>query len=461
MAFRKPHFTFLASLSCHCVLYYQKRGVLFPRSILQNVKGNFMSSNFLSYWQQTAPIVPLSTDLPSSIDVAVIGGGLMGVAATYWLARAGISVALLEREAIGWGASGRNGGFVVAGPARSYLETIHHLGHHIASTVMTDTLLNQTLLRQVLEEEAIECHYREPGQLHLTLTQQEEALLRSETSTYQSDGFSVEFLDRSAVQKLIHTRLSSEVRGGCLKIGQGLVHSARFVRGLAQAAIRHGAQVYQAEVQTLVSGDEHVCLSTSKGRINAAAVIVAANVWTGALLPELAHLLLVRREQMLAYAPLPPIFEHGISATITSGEYFQQMPDGTIVIGGCNTVAPREDRWVWEMMPSPVVQTAIEDVLPQLFPDLAQLQVVLRWGGLLDYTTDWHPIVDRLPTNSRTFVVCGLSGHGMPFGLRFGSLLAEAVSSGHLPDALQPYRLGRPTLQPWDRMGKENLSSAY
>jgi 8-oxo-dGTP pyrophosphatase MutT (NUDIX family) len=63
-----------------------------------------MIPDSISYWQQTAPTVPLSTDIPRSVDVAVIGGGLMGTATSYWLAREGVSVALLEREAIGWGA---------------------------------------------------------------------------------------------------------------------------------------------------------------------------------------------------------------------------------------------------------------------------------------------------------------------------------------------------------------------
>jgi gamma-glutamylputrescine oxidase len=124
-----------------------------------------MISDSISYWQHTAPTVPLSTDVPRSVDVAVIGGGLMGTATSYWLARAGVSVALLEREAIGWGATGRNGGFVVAGPAGGYTDAIARLGHETAYAVMRDTLTNQQLVRQVLEEERIECSYREPGSL--------------------------------------------------------------------------------------------------------------------------------------------------------------------------------------------------------------------------------------------------------------------------------------------------------
>jgi gamma-glutamylputrescine oxidase len=408
-----------------------------------------MISNSTSYWQRTAPLVPLSTDMPRSVDVAVIGGGLMGTATSYWLAREHIPVALLEREAIGWGATGRNGGFVVAGPTETYTETITRLGHETASVILADTLTNQQLLRQVLEEEGIECNYREPGHIRLALDETQEQQMRAEAAAYQADGFPVEFLERDAVQALIKTTLAQEIRGGRFKPGQGLIHSARFVRGLAQAAMRWGARAYQAEVQSLVQEGEHLRLSTSRGTIHASTVIVAANVWNSRLLPELADYIVSEREQMLAYAPLPPVFSQGISAEVVAGEYFQQTMDGAILIGGCNTVAPGEDRGVWEMTPLPVVQAAIEEVLPRLFPQLAPLRVVERWAGLLDYTTDSQPIVDALPTIPHVFILCGFSGHGMPFGLRFGQAVTEAVVRGAVPAALKPYRLERPTLKKW------------
>ncbi|HEY5002749.1 MAG TPA: FAD-dependent oxidoreductase, partial [Ktedonobacteraceae bacterium] len=105
----------------------------------------------------------------------------------------------------------------------------------------------------------------------------------------------------------------------------------------------------------------------------------------------------------------------------------------------------------WETTPLPIVQTAIETIIPQLFPALVPLHVVQRWAGLLDCTTDSHPIVDSVPTMPHVLVVCGFSGHGMPFGVRFGQLLSEAVMSGTFPTALKPYQLERPTLQKWKR----------
>src|SRR5258708_20600082 len=79
-----------------------------------------MAAPSISYWQRTVPDFPLSTDLPSAVDTAVIGGGLLGASTCYWLAKAGVRVALLERTAIAAGATGRNGGVISIGPPCSY-----------------------------------------------------------------------------------------------------------------------------------------------------------------------------------------------------------------------------------------------------------------------------------------------------------------------------------------------------
>ena len=212
---------------------------------------------------------------------------------------------------------------------------------------------------------------------------------------------------------------------------------------------KSGQVQYEAEVQELTQEGNSVIVHTTRGKISAGSVVVAINAWAGQLLPSLSDFILPEREQMLAYASLPPVFSMGISAHIEAGEYWQQTPDGTILIGGCNTVAPRGDLGVWETQPTMIVQEAIEQILPRLFPSLAPLQVVQRWAGTLGCTTDRQPIVDWVPGLSHVCFVGGFTGHGMPFGMRFGQLLAETVMREIMPAELKPYRRDRPTLKMW------------
>jgi len=407
------------------------------------------SHDSVSHWQHTSQPLSLSTEVPETVDVAVIGGGLLGAATCYWLARAGIRVALLERHSPAYGATGRNGGFVRAGSAVSYPAAIDQFGQETARAVMTLTSRSRALLSQVVEEEGIACDYREPGSLRLTLSEEQVEESMHEVELLQADGFSAQFLNREQTQALIKTPLAPDILGGRFLPGQGLVHSARLVQGLVQAALRYGTQAYQADVHELVPEGSAVHLHTTRGDISAGTAVVAVNAWTGTLLPSLFDVIMPEREQMLAYAPLPPVFSTSVSAGIVNGEYWQQTPDGTILIGGCNSVAPNGDLGVWETQPTTVVQEAIEQILPRLFPSLAPLQVARRWAGTLGCTTDMHPIVDWAPEVPHTCFVGGFTGHGMPFGMRFGQLLAEAVTSQTMPADLEPYRMNRPTLRKW------------
>src|SRR5215471_5585022 len=232
-----------------------------------------------SYWQRTSNRVTLSTDLPPTADVAVVGAGLLGAATSYWLARKGLSVVLLERATPAYGATGRNGGIVSVGPAESYMAAVLRLGHETARAIYTLTLENRALLRQVLTEESIACDYREPGHLSLALGEDQLASQSENVAALQADGFAAALLDREEVQTLIGTPLESEIAGGKFIPENGLVHSARLVQGLVGAAQRHGARACVATVTQVLLYGSGVLVHTLQGNLQAGTVIIAANAW--------------------------------------------------------------------------------------------------------------------------------------------------------------------------------------
>ena len=400
-----------------------------------------------SYWQKTVTPIPLSSDLPALVDVAIIGGGILGASLSYWLARAGVNAAVVERTALAFGATGRNGGFVSIGTAESYSDAIKRLGRESARGVLKVTLENQVLLRHVLNEEQIACDYHEPGTLSLALTADHLIKLKQDVASLQVDGVTASLLDGKRVQELVGTPLGPEILGSEFMPGQGVIHPILLVQGLMEAAWLRGARAYAATVLQLSPDGAGVLVQTTQGSLHAGTVIVAANAWIGEVLPSLARLITPVRGQVLAYAPHSPVFTMGMSAPITdTGEYWQQRSDGTIVLGGCRAAAPGWDVSVRLNEPTTEVQMALEQIFPRLFPALDGLQVVQRWAGLMAFTPDYLPIVDRVPSLPGVWVAGGFSGHGMPFGIRLGQLLAEALTSGTWPAALRPFRLERPTL---------------
>jgi glycine/D-amino acid oxidase-like deaminating enzyme len=190
-------------------------------------------------------------------------------------------------------------------------------------------------------------------------------------------------------------------------------------------------------------------IATSRGPISVGAVVVAVNAWSDDLVPALAGVVTPVRGQVLAYEPLPRVFTTGMGVALTpTGEYWQQAPDGTIVLGGCRAAAPDQEVGLREFATTAPVQEALEGAFPRLFPALARLRVARRWSGLMAFTPDYLPVADRIPDLPNAWVAGGFCGHGMPFSLRLGQLLAEAATIGERPDPLLPLRLDRPTLAP-------------
>jgi gamma-glutamylputrescine oxidase len=402
-----------------------------------------------SYWQATSSARARgSAQLPARTTVVVIGGGLLGTATAYWLARSGVATVLIEQGDLASGATGRNGGFMVAGTAERYPAAVARLGHATARAVWQLTLDNRALLRRVLGEEAIDCDYREPGHLQLALGDAQLTALAGDVATLRADGFVADLLERRQLQALIATPLGPTISGGVFAPEDGLLHSAQLVYGLAAAAERHGAQLATGTALISLAPDGGGLLArTTRGDLRADAAVIAANAWLDQIIPALAGRVTPVRGQALAFAAEPAIFAHGMGAALTpTGEYWQQAPDGTIVLGGCRAVAPGQDVGIRDSRPTPEVQAALERALPSLFPALVGLRVARRWAGPMAFTADYLPIADRAPELPNTWVVGGFCGHGMPFGMRLGQLLAQAAVDGAPPAALTPFRLDRASL---------------
>ncbi len=395
------------------------------------------TTDSLSYWHATAePLVPADS-LPFTAEVVVIGGGMLGVWTTYWLAKAGLKPLLLEKTAIGWGASGRNGGFLTGGSAVGYQRQIDLLGAERAREFQSLTNLGEDLPHQVVAEEEIDCDLRRNGTINIVVTEEQLADAHTNMELLNGAGFPAEFLDRQQLQEIIKTPLADEILGASMAPTGGLLHSARYLQGLVKAAIRQGASVAKAEVAALSKHGDGVRIETTSGSIDAGHVVVAMNAWTDTLIPEMKGVIVPTRGQILAYKPYRPVFVTANGADLTpTAEYWQQTPDGSIIIGGRRADAPNKDSDVREMVSTPDVIAKIDEILPRLFPELSDLEIDRTWAGLMAFTPDGLPIVDRAVESENIWFGGGFNGHGMPFGPILGKLLAETIAGSNPPGAL-------------------------
>ncbi len=365
-------------------------------------------------------------ELPVGCDFLVVGGGILGLSAAYWLARAGACPLLLERQGIGAGATGRNGGFLPLGTAEDYDASVARLGRGRARELLGLTLENRRLADEILAAESLDCDFRPVGHLHLTIGSEEDAVNRRLAALLTADGCATDHLDRPAAQAMVGTPFGPEITGGMYFRDIALIHSGKLVRGLAAAAKRHGATLLRATVEALETRDGQTEVRTDRGIVHPKALLIAVNAWSSQLVPALRRLITPVRGQALAFAPRPPLFRTGMTAmTTATEEYWQQTTDGSILLGGCRAIRPGRDEGILDCAPTEDVQAALERVLPSLFPDIGPLRVTHRWAGPMAFTPDRLPVVMRLPGSG--WAVGGFSGHGMSLALVVGRLLADGL----------------------------------
>jgi gamma-glutamylputrescine oxidase len=369
-----------------------------------------------SYWLDE-PAEPLpQRAFPGRAEVAVIGGGVTGCSCALTLAERGVRVRLFEAREIAGGASGRNGGFALRGAAVPYDVARAQLGHESARLYMQ--LTERALDRMAdLAGDAL----RRVGSLRLAFDGAELAALRAEHDALRDDGFAVEWVDE------LEPPLDRLYRGAILHPHDGALVPARWVRRLARHAAEAGADFRE---HSTVNVDD----------VDADVIVVAADGFTSALLPELAPHVVATRGQVLVTKPLDQLRYPRPHYARGGYDYWQQLPDGRFVIGGQRDASfETEDTAIEET--TDVIQARLDDLVEQLVGERPRVE--MRWAGIWGATPDLMPLVGRVPGRENVWVAGGYSGHGNVPGFACGDLVARAIL-GESPDELELVDASRP-----------------
>ena len=361
-----------------------------------------------SFWLEE-PAQPVRTSRHDGpVDVAVVGGGVTGISCALTLADAGRRVRLYEARTVASGASGRNGGFALRGAAMPYDRAKEQLGAEDAAALWR--LTEQTLDRmEGLAGDAL----RRVGSLRLAADEQERAELQAEYEALRADGFAAEWVDEPA------GRLAGRYRGALLHPRDGALQPARWIRRLGARAAEAGVEIREHE------------RVTSLGELDAASVVVASDGYPSGLLGELDELVRPTRGQVVMTEPLgerlyerPHYARHGF-------DYWQQLPDGRLAIGGRRDV-DLEGETTSEEATTPEVQAALEALIGELVG--RQPAIRHRWSGIFGMSPDSLPLVGPVPGQDGIWVSRGYSGHGNVLGLACGDLVARAIIGHREPE---------------------------
>src|SRR6266581_8208637 len=198
-----------------------------------------------NYWLETVstPQVQAARDLPESVDVAIVGGGFCGLSAARSLAKRGVSVAVLEAETFGWGASCRNGGMVLTGMKLPVPVLIRRYGPDAVRKMYAASLASIDLVEQIVREENIDCDFSRCGHLEVACKQSHfDSYARSAEMIAKEFNHQLRIVPRKDLPAEIGSAIYF---GGMVDETSAGLNPARYVAGLAQAASRAGAKIYE------------------------------------------------------------------------------------------------------------------------------------------------------------------------------------------------------------------------
>ena len=371
----------------------------------------------LPYWLQESSTARPETTFEGRADVAIVGAGVTGCAAARRLAEAGVRVRVHDARGIAEGASGRNGGFALGGGAARYDVARETYGADRAASYWGWT--REALDR--LADLAGDALTR-PGSYRLAGDEEEREGIRLEYEALREDGFEAEWLDD------VPGGAAGRFHGAILHPHDGSIQPARFVRGLASLAAAAGAEIREHDRVEDVDA------------LDADRVLLATDGYGHGLVPELADLIWPTRGQVIASEPLDRVLYDRPHYARQGFDYWQQLPDGRILLGGFRDTSILDELTDVEET-TEAIQTSLEAFLHELAG--APVQVTHRWAGIFGLTQDMLPLVGPVPGHDgRVWVAGGYSGHGNVLGFACGELVADAILGRESPqlELLDPAR---------------------
>lgn len=389
----------------------------------------------LGGWVERPDDVQPQLDGDVSADVVVAGGGFAGLSTALELAARGAKVIVLEREFAGFGASGRNAGYLAGGQGLEYDLFLKRVGHQQAREIVRFYDEGVDYVERKLAEYAIDCDYNASGIIRAGVHPSQERKLRKSMRTGVQLGSPGEFLDYAAMRA---RGIPPAFLFGCHVPRGGTLDPGKYVLGLRRAALRAGVKLY--ENTPVLSWDEGptVRVRTAKGSASAPFLVLATNAYT----PQLGLLrnkVMPLRVSAIETEPLSPAQlaslgwprREGIVTSHWTMESHRLTARNTLVL------TTKRLRYIYGAqtpnVPDEASYRALARALHERFPMLGGVAIRSCWSGYISLAYDALPVVGAAGADRNILYTAGCSGHGVGTQSLMGLLLAERIRGAEHP----------------------------
>ena len=354
-------------------------------------------------------------------DVCVVGAGFTGTATALSLAERGYSVALVEANRVGWGASGRNGGQMIHG--MSGLEKLRQKhGSGIDDILHKLRWRGNDIIRERISKYDIPCDLKSGFVQVATKAGQVRYLdeYAEDRESHPSD-FAHEVWDREKTRDMLGT---DAYHGGFVCYRDGHLHPLNLCIGEVRAAHSLGAQIFEQSPVTGISHGKRPRVKTANGYVEADSVVLAGNAYSQLEPKVLANLVFPAGSYIIATEPLSDELANSINKKDVAVcdlneicDYYRLSADKRLLYGGACNYSGRDPK---------SIKTYILPRMLKVYPQLKDVKIEFQWGGKIGIVLRRMPTVGRI--NDNVYYCQGYSGHGMCPTHVMGELMADAVT---------------------------------
>jgi gamma-glutamylputrescine oxidase len=375
-----------------------------------------------SYYRATTT----ATDYPAlqgkhEAAICIVGGGFAGLATAMSLVERGeTNIILLEGDSIGYGASGRNGGFVFGGFSLGERSVVDTVGAEEGRKLYQMTLDAVEQIRRRIDKYSIDCDARHGG-IYLANWFDDDSILEQQ-QRFMADTLGVHWEKVSRAD--LAGKLSSERYFGALFEANAFhFHPLKYAQGLARALVAGGVKVFEtSRVTSLTPDGQGWRIATVGGEVKAAEVVICCGGYIEKLYPRLASAILPIATYVMVTEPLgerlPTALrtDAAVYDTRFAFDYYRPLADSRILWGGRISIRDRS--------PQEVAHLLYHDML-KVYPQLESAKVDYAWSGMMSYGRHKMPQLGRLPEG--LWYGMGFGGHGVGPTTLAGEVLAAAM----------------------------------
>ncbi|HEV2579788.1 MAG TPA: FAD-binding oxidoreductase [Ktedonobacteraceae bacterium] len=375
--------------------------------------------------------------MSETADILIIGGGVMGASIAYHLAkeRQG-KVVLLERQAICTGTTGRSGAIVRQ--------------HYSNEFSIRMAMKGLTIFQHFDALVGGDCGFVTTGMI-VMIDEQGADALRANVQMQQEQGVDTCLLEPGEVAEAAPGYSSEGVALACYEPDAGVADPMATTTSLAQRAREYGATIYEGTLVTsiLTDGERVTGVETTRGRVDAPIVTLAANVWSAGLASPLGITLPITATRHPMIALRRPndyggrLGMHAVGLDLMRDIYLRPDLGGITLVGSSQNVFKPSN-------PDDYAQGLSEAEIAHFrarangsIPALARAVPRGGWAGIYDDTPDFHPILDRLAPYDGLYCAAGFSGHGFKLSPVIGQWMAHYILTGQKPDDMHHFAYDR------------------